>query len=67
MNQYFVVKENADGRFEVAEHSLKGKPGGMGFEIFEQADRAARHSLSGKCFVVKHYTRDDFNRDYGET
>jgi len=67
VNQFFVVVKNKKGRFEMAPN-----PGGSaieghsGYETYGPARRATQSwNRSGRtAFVVKHYTEDDFNREY---
>jgi len=62
MNQYFVLLKAKSGGYNLHNGTLKKVPGTEpGYETYRQARRAA-NNVGGK--VVKHYTEDDFNRDY---
>ena len=67
MNQYFILKQEADGRYSILDGRIKkddnGRPRDKGFETFDQA-RQYSNGTSGNTFVVKHYTQDDYRRDY---
>ena len=61
MNQYFVIKRNDTGRFNLVPGFGREQGDSHGHETFESARREASN-IGG--YVGKHYSRDDFNRDY---
>jgi len=69
MNQFFIAIRNKDGRFEMAPNpGGSAIEGNRGFELYKSAARHARGwSESGRqAFVMKHYTQEDYDRDYPE-